>query len=55
MRLEYEMLTDLYQLTMAQGYWAADKIADDVIRNYSANLSAIVFDDYKKEVVKYGR
>lgn len=33
----------------------ADKIADDVIRNYSANLSAIVFDDYKKEVVKYGR
>lgn len=33
----------------------ADKIADDVIRNYSANLSAIVFDDYKKEVVRYGR
>lgn len=34
---------------------ASDKIADDVIRNYSVNLSAVVFDDYKKEVVKYGR
>lgn len=33
---------------------AADKIGDDVIRMYSANRSAIVFDDYKKEVVKYG-
>ena len=32
----------------------ADKIGDDVIRMYSANRSAIVFDDYKKEVVKYG-
>ena len=33
---------------------AADKIGDDVIRMYSANRSSIVFDDYKKEVVKYG-
>ena len=33
----------------------ADKITDDVIRNYSTNLSKIIFDDYKKEVVKYGR
>ena len=32
----------------------ADKIGDEVIRMYSANQSAIVFDDYKKEVVKYG-
>ena len=33
----------------------SDKIGDEVIRMYSANQSAIVFDDYKKEVVRYGR
>ena len=32
---------------------AATAIADDVIRNYGANLTAIVFDDYKKEEVRY--
>ena len=26
MKADYELLTDLYQLTMAQGYWATDKI-----------------------------
>jgi len=26
MKLDYELLTDLYQLTMAQGYWQCDKI-----------------------------
>ena len=33
---------------------AATAIADDVIRNYGANLTAIVFDDYRKEEVRYG-
>ena len=32
---------------------AATAIADDVIRNYGANLTEIVFDDYKKEEVRY--
>jgi nicotinate phosphoribosyltransferase len=26
MKLDYELLTDLYQLTMAQGYWQCDKV-----------------------------
>lgn len=31
----------------------ADKISDDVIRMFSANRTAIVFDDFKKEVARY--
>ena len=34
---------------------AADKIGDEVIRMYSADRTAIVFDSYKKEEVKYAR
>ena len=29
MRIDYELLTDLYQLTMAQGYWEAGKTGDE--------------------------
>ncbi|MBQ9021333.1 MAG: nicotinate phosphoribosyltransferase [Eggerthellaceae bacterium] len=29
MKLDYELLTDLYQLTMAQGYWAAGKTNEE--------------------------
>ncbi|HJF65960.1 MAG TPA: hypothetical protein K8U77_07610, partial [Slackia equolifaciens] len=27
--LAYALLTDLYQLTMAQGYWACDKLDEE--------------------------
>ena len=28
MKVDYALLTDLYQLTMAQGYWDAGKVGE---------------------------
>ena len=33
MKVDYALLTDLYQLTMAQGYWDAGKVGEQACFN----------------------